>query len=102
MTRFLTRFSKDSWAAQSLAAHASAEGTVEAQGQPAAAQPAAAELVEEEEASAAATDPDGTEPSAAPAEGAPTVGAQRLTSRVRKKALVEPHAFWQSACQMGI
>jgi len=92
MTRFLTRFSKDSWAAQSLAAHASAEGTVEAHGQPAAAQPASAELDEQEGASAAATDP-GIEPSAAPAESALAVGAQRLASRVRKKALVEPHAF---------
>ena len=93
--RFLARFSKASWAAQSAAAHASsAEGTAGAQGQRAAVQPAPAEWDEQDEVpAAAAADPEGTEPSAATAEGAPAVGAQGRTSRVRKRPLVEPHAF---------
>lgn len=93
MTLFLSRFSKDSWAAQSSAAHASAEGTVEAQGQPAAAQPAPAESDEQDQASAAAVDPEGTVPTAAPAQDALEVVAQRPMRRLRKRALVEPHAF---------
>ena len=95
MDRFLSRFSKENWAAQYLAADASAEGTVEAQRQPAAAQAAPAEAGpsnEQDQVSAAATHPERAEPTAAPAEAAPAVAAQRLTLRLRRKALVEPLA----------
>lgn len=85
MTRFLTRFSRDNWAAQSSTADASAEVTAEGQEQ---LQAAPAEAVPSEQDQDPAAQSESTEPTAAAA-----VGAQRLTARLRKKAFVETQAF---------
>lgn len=81
LNRLLETYTKARWAAQTLAAHARPEQTVEAQGQPAAPQPALDDSNE------------GEHPSAAPAETAPAAGVQQGASKARKKVLVEPHAF---------
>jgi len=96
MTRFLSRFSKDNWAAQSSATTASADGPVEAQEQPSCAEAAlteAAPSVEQNQGFVAVANPEVAEPTAAPPQSIAAGVPQRLTGRQRKKALVEPHAF---------